>query len=94
MTSTFTPSYLGTDVRSATSRVSGPVCESNGLRASRRSAHLGAVQQRLRVLNEKLGFAPLSLNVGALDVDPHTLAAMIVREAEVRRAPATEPYRE
>jgi hypothetical protein len=58
------------------------------------TARLGPVHQRLVTLNEKMGHQPLNLKVGALDVDPHTLAAMIVREAEARRAPAREPYRD
>jgi hypothetical protein len=52
------------------------------------------VQQRLVQLNERMGLAALNVNLAATDADPQALAGLIAREAEVRRTPPKEPYRE
>jgi hypothetical protein len=62
--------------------------------ATRYTARLGPVHRRLAELNESIGYAQLNVNLVSLDVDPYTLAALIVREAEVRRGRPEEPYRD
>jgi hypothetical protein len=61
--------------------------------AAKYTDRLGPVHRRLVALNESLGLSALNVNLAALDADPHALAALIAREAEVRRAPPEEPYR-
>jgi hypothetical protein len=49
------------------------------------TARLGAVHRRLTETNTALGFEPLNLNLGAVEVDPYALAELIAKEAERRR---------
>jgi hypothetical protein len=62
--------------------------------ATRYTARLGPVHQRLVELNESIGHAQLNVNLAMIDVDPYALAALIVREAEVRRQGPSVPYRD
>jgi hypothetical protein len=60
---------------------------------SRYTSRLGPVYKRLLEMNESLGFARLNVNLSMIDVDPYTLAALVVREAEMRRSAPNKPYR-
>ena len=62
--------------------------------ASKYTDRLGAVHRRLVELNQAVGYAALNVNLSAVVADPNALAALIAREAEVRRTPPKEPYRE
>jgi hypothetical protein len=64
------------------------------LRNGEKYAHkLSAVERRLAQLNRAAGVTTFHLNLTAIDQDPHVLAALIAREAEVRRTPPSDVYR-
>lgn len=54
---------------------------------------LGPMHQRFTTSNRALGYGPLNINLSAIETGVETLAALIVREAELRREPPRGPYR-